>query len=319
MTKYALFSYTTGNIGDEIQSVATSRFLPRIDYFINRDYMNEFQAETDEEIKIIMNGWYSHRPENFPPKQSYLHPLLISMYVDEDSKSLFSSPENRAFFTKHGPVGARSIDTRSYFEGLGVESYLSHCMTLTIQSEPGVKKQDIVLAIDLPNAVYDKLARESVYPVIRMSADINHQYMSPSQRMKVAQYYLYLYQSARFVVTTRLHGTLPCLALGTPVLNIQEQGFEEGRFAGLRELANHMTVEEFLAGACDVNQPLPNPQKHLDIRKELEERCQAFTGFKSEAGYLNGQEVTDFLMDPELVQAIVTGLWSAYQYYGIYR
>lgn len=30
MTKYALFSYTTGNIGDEIQSVAASRFCRRL-------------------------------------------------------------------------------------------------------------------------------------------------------------------------------------------------------------------------------------------------------------------------------------------------
>ncbi|HEM2548508.1 TPA: hypothetical protein U0431_001294 [Streptococcus suis] len=66
MTKYTLFSYTTGNIRDEIQSVAASRFLPQIDYFINRDYMNDFQIDTDDKIKLIMNGWYSHRPENFP-------------------------------------------------------------------------------------------------------------------------------------------------------------------------------------------------------------------------------------------------------------
>lgn len=319
MTKYALFSYTTGNIGDEIQSVATSRFLPQIDYYVNRDYLNEFQYDGEESIKLIMNGWYSHRPENFPLKNEKIDPLLISIFIDDLVQEQFSTEENRAFFKKYGPVGARSGATKDFLESIGVDSYWSGCLTLTIQPEKNVKKQDFVLAIDLPNAVYDKLARESVYPVIRMSADINHQYMSPSQRMKVAQYYLYLYQSARFVVTTRLHGTLPCLAFGTPVLNIQEQGFEEERFAGLRELANHMTVEEFLAGACDVNQPLPNPQKHLDIRKELEERCQDFTGFKSETGYLNGQAVTDFLMDPELVQAMVTGLWSAHQYYGIYR
>ncbi|WP_449449870.1 hypothetical protein [Streptococcus suis] len=77
---------------------------------------------------------------------------------------------------------------------------------MTIQPEKDIAKRDIVLAIDLPNAVYDKLVKESNYPVIRMSADINHQYMSPIQRMKIAQYYLYLYQSARFVVTTRLMG-----------------------------------------------------------------------------------------------------------------
>lgn len=38
MVKYALFSYSTENIGDEIQSIAASRFLPQIDYYINRVY-----------------------------------------------------------------------------------------------------------------------------------------------------------------------------------------------------------------------------------------------------------------------------------------
>ncbi|NQL61245.1 polysaccharide pyruvyl transferase family protein [Streptococcus suis] len=319
MTKYALFSYTTGNIGDEIQSVAASRFLPQIDYYVNRDYLNEFQYDGEESIKLIMNGWYSHRPENFPLKNEKIDPLLISMFIDEPVQEQFSTEENRAFFKKYGPVGARSGATKDFLESIGVDSYWSGCLTLTIQPEKNVKKQDFVLAIDLPNAVFDKLAKESTYPVIRMSADINHQYMTPTRRMKVAQYYLYLYQSARFVVTTRLHGTLPCLALGTPVLNIQEKGFEEGRFAGLRELAHHMTVEDFLSGTYDVNHPLSNPQKHLEIRKQLEERCQAFTGFKNEEGFLNGREVSELLLNPELVQSMVTGLWSAHQYYGIYR
>ncbi len=319
MTKYALFSYTTGNIGDEIQSVAASRFLPQIDYFINRDYMNDFQIDTDDKIKLIMNGWYSHRPENFPLRNEKIEPLLISMFIDEPVQQQFSTEENRAFFTKYGPVGARSGATKDFFDRIGVDSYWSGCLTLTIQPEKDIAKRDIVLAIDLPNAVYDKLVKESNYPVIRMSADVNHQYMTPTRRMKVAQYYLYLYQSARFVVTTRLHGTLPCLALGTPVLNIQEKGFEEGRFAGLRELAHHMTVEEFLSGVYDINNPLPNPQRHLEIRKNLENRCQEFTGFSSSKGFLNGQPLLEFLADPDLIQSVATGLWSAHQQYGIYR
>lgn len=56
-----------------------------------------------------------------------------------------------------------------------MDSYWSGCLTLTIQPEKDIAKRDIVLTIDLPNAVYDKLAKESNYPVIRMSADINHQ------------------------------------------------------------------------------------------------------------------------------------------------
>lgn len=54
--KYALFSYTTGNVGDDIQSVAGSRFLSQVDYYINRDYMQEFQVADEEPIKLIMNG-----------------------------------------------------------------------------------------------------------------------------------------------------------------------------------------------------------------------------------------------------------------------
>lgn len=59
MTKYALFTYSTGNVGDDIQSLAARRFLPQVDYMVNRDYMNDFHLDTDEEIKLIMNGWYS--------------------------------------------------------------------------------------------------------------------------------------------------------------------------------------------------------------------------------------------------------------------
>ena len=319
MTKYALFSYTTGNIGDEIQSVAASRFLPQVDYYINRDYMNDFQATDEEPIKLIMNGWYSHRPENFPLQHEQIDPLLISMYIDGPVKEAFSSPANQAFFKRHEPVGARSQDTKDFLESLGVESYWSGCLTLTLQAEKEIKKQDFILAIDLPNEVFDKVQRESKLPVIRMSADSNHQYMTAERRMKLAKYYLYLYQSARFVITTRLHGTLPCLALGTPVLNIELPGFEEERFRGLRELAHHRTVEEFLQGGYDVNQPLPNPDSFLPIRKALEERCQAFTGFVSPYGFLGEQTLSEFLADPDLIQSFVTGLWSAHHMYGILR
>ncbi len=120
-------------------------------------------------------------------------------------------------------------------------------------------------------------------------------------------------------MTTRLHGTLPCLALGTPVLNLELPNFEPGRFEGLRDLAHHMTVEEFLSKGYDINNPLENSTDYLKIRAELEHRCQKFTGFQSRAGYLNGRPLEQFLNDPELIQSFVTGLWSAHQYYGIYR
>ncbi|HFU3984748.1 TPA: polysaccharide pyruvyl transferase family protein [Streptococcus suis] len=317
MTKFALFEYNTQNIGDEIQSLAALKFLPKIDYYINRDYINYFVPDTDEEIKLIMNGWYTHQPHNFPVKQAQINPLLISMYIVDHIKPIFSSSENIEFFKKYQPVGARSKDTADFLTSLGVDSFFSGCLTLTLQKEETVKKRDYILAVDVPDQVFHKIKSQTDRPVIRLHPYVNHHFMSTSRKMKLAQYFLYLYQSAHSVITTRLHATLPCLALETNVLMLEEPGFDVSRFDGLRELANHMTIQEFLDTEYNVDNPLQNPSTYLPLRENLENRCYEFTGFKSQHGYLNGQAVDEFLHDPELLQNIATGLQAGFLQFGI--
>mgnify|MGYP000943183057 CR=1 FL=1 len=48
------------------------------------------------------------------------------------------------------------------------------------------------------------------------------------ERMAKAEEILTLYQNAKFVITRRLHVTLPCLALETPVLSIVDLKDAEG-------------------------------------------------------------------------------------------
>ncbi|MGU7877016.1 polysaccharide pyruvyl transferase family protein [Streptococcus suis] len=317
MTKYTLFDYNTQNIGDEIQSIAARQFLPRVDYYVNRDYINYFKPDTEEEIKLIMNGWYSHRPDNFPITNPQINPLLISMYVADHVKPMFSSPENIEFFKKHQPVGGRSIDTSDFLTSIGVESYYSGCMTLTLQKEVSVQKRDFILAVNVPDEVYHKIKKQTDRPVIRLHPYVSHRFMSTDRKMKLAQYFLYLYQSAHSVITTRLHATLPCLALETSVLILEEPGFDESRFYSLRELAHHMTIQEFLTSEYDINTPLPNPTTYLKLREDLEKRCLQFTGYKSQHGYLNGQRIDEFLHDPELLQNIATGLHAGFNHFGV--
>ena len=52
---YGLLSYETENIGDEIQSLAAKRFIPKIDLFIDRDKLNKIKS--GKNIKIILNGF----------------------------------------------------------------------------------------------------------------------------------------------------------------------------------------------------------------------------------------------------------------------
>src|SRR5580658_2651462 len=72
--RYALLSYRTDNLGDEIQSIAAEQFLPWIDLRIDRDRLDRRPDGTPDGIKIILNGWYINAPQCWPPG-SFLSPL----------------------------------------------------------------------------------------------------------------------------------------------------------------------------------------------------------------------------------------------------
>lgn len=52
---YSMMGYSTNNIGDDIQSVAASRFFPKIDRFVNRENMWRYNGP---KTKMILNAFY---------------------------------------------------------------------------------------------------------------------------------------------------------------------------------------------------------------------------------------------------------------------
>lgn len=127
--KYALLKYVyTNNIGDEIQSISAKRFLPRVDCYINRDNINEFNDK--ENVKMIINGWFTHNPENWPPQKSNIHPLLISFHITKLYHETLTRPESIRYFKKHEPVGCRDYHTAKLLRDKGVKAYFSGCLTL---------------------------------------------------------------------------------------------------------------------------------------------------------------------------------------------
>ena len=286
--KYGLFKYETENIGDEIQSIAARRFLPSVDAYIDRDRLGEYCP--DEETKIIANGWFMHAPYQWPPKSGKVIPLTVSMYIDQaDSKVLdtFFSDTSIKYLNDHGPVGARDLSTLELLQKHGVESYFSGCMTLTLQRDPSIPKGDFVLAVDVPQSVVEMVQSHTGRSVIHASPyfDAN---MSQDDRFQLAEYFLYLYQSAAAVISTRLHAMLPALALETPVFLVKDRSkYDEKRYAGLAELVNSATDEEYLNdySLFDVDAPKKNPESYLKIRERLIEKAANFTGFDSDSSF----------------------------------
>lgn len=311
--RFALFRYSTENIGDEVQSIAARRFLPRIDEYIDRDQLNNYSF--DSPIALIMNGWYNRNAESWPPAQNAkINPLLISMHVSTKDQSVvksFLSPTSREFLLSNGPVGARDQSTLEFFQKNDIPAYFSGCLTLTLQKDPDIKKQEFILAVDTPPGIAEAMRQRTKRPVIELSV-YHFPFLSNEDRFYVAEYFLFLYQSAAAVVTTRLHAMLPSLALETPVLLIKDnEKYEPKRYGGLENLVRSATIEEFMNDEklFPLDNPTKNPTDYIAVRDGLIERAKAFTGYSNDKTFRT-IDLAQLPTDPRFIRAFAFG-WSS--------
>ena len=113
--KYGLMYYkSTDNIGDDIQTYAAIKFLPHIDYYIDRENLSCFVPDKKEYVSMIMNGWFIHNKLAWPPSP-YINQLLISMHFKSIEKNDVGDMYLRGlggdFLKKYGQVGARDFET----------------------------------------------------------------------------------------------------------------------------------------------------------------------------------------------------------------
>lgn len=286
MAKFALLGYSTNNLGDEVQSLAVRQFLPRVDAVVDREELDTFKA--DEPHHIVLNGWYMHRPERWPPGP-FIKPLITSFHITQMERRAPFERADRAmlrgasaeFLKAHAPIGCRDRNTQRLLEGIGVEAYFSGCATLTLP-KLDVEKTDRVAAVQLPGPAMRTLRRRCKSKIVK--ATHFDRTVGFEVRTRMAEERLRLYASCRNVVTDRLHCALPCLAMGIPVLFVTDAP-DRYRFEGLFELLHAVEMEDFLKGRYDydLNDPPPNKTLHMPIREKLIAQIKDFVA-KAEAG-----------------------------------
>jgi Polysaccharide pyruvyl transferase len=299
--KFGLLQYPdTDNIGDEMQSLAVRQFLPRVDSYIDREAMNGF-VSTDGPAWTVLNGWFCHKPENWPPSE-HITPLILSFHLSPApspwgatgapaTEIILGEPSVR-YLRGFGPVGARDLPTLDLLKKAGIDSYFSGCMTLTLR-RPAVERDDnLVVLCDVPQSVNDHVRRVTDKRV----EIVSHGGLKTSdhhRRFSRAEQLLNVYARASCVVTSR-HGSLPCVAMGTPAFLLDTAPDRE-RFAGLEEFVRHGTTESLISGsaAFDVNQPPPNLDQHLAVRQDLCKRVSSFV-----AAALDGQRPPAYPLSP---------------------
>lgn len=119
------------NIGDYIQAIATRQFVDSIDEYIEQEEADQYFPKDKKRIRLIMNGWFQWRAENWPPSE-YVHPLLVSMHISPLKATQLLSDKGIQFLRQNGPVGCRDTGTMKLLEKYNIPAYFSACMTLTL-------------------------------------------------------------------------------------------------------------------------------------------------------------------------------------------
>ncbi len=282
--KYGLIlNLATDNIGDDIQSYAAAQFLPSIDCVIDRESLDRFD-NSDEPVKAIMNGWYMCDKFNWPPSAD-IDPLWVSVHISEADNfgigEKFLSGPGGEYLRQYAPIGARDESTLKMLRRNGIDAYLSGCLTLTLPRNDSAEKTDEILLVDVDPASEQCIRRhfpEERYISVTHKADPETYRLLPvKERMERANALLRRYQSAKCVITSRLHCALPCLALGTPVLLLYKDEYAS-RMKSFLELLHYSTLDGLNAAlrSYDLTQPPENSTAFLPIREKLIRVCKDF-------------------------------------------
>ena len=123
---YEGFKHT--NIGDYIQSLAAKQFIDSEEIlYHHRDELNS----VEEEAKVILNGWFTHKPENWPPSP-LLRPLFVAFHINTQVYKKLVSEKSIAYFKQHEPIGCRDESTAELLRKKGLDAYFSSCLTTTL-------------------------------------------------------------------------------------------------------------------------------------------------------------------------------------------
>ena len=277
------FSKFGTNLGDETQAIAAEQFLPRWDCYIEHQTLASY-TELAEDIFLIANGYLYCRDKGVFPLGDSLKPLWTSLHIALHSAYLWDNLEKLDYFRPYQPIGCRDFATMRFLQKHNIEAYFSGCLTLTLKRENfnPTKREDILfvdilrkekISLDRPFFKHRQLWGRRI---CNLSQKFNLSFTKKlillkekllgkdiffnrreDYKMGFAHKQLCSCASARFVVTSRLHVALPCLAFGTPVLFVYEKRKEGGdtfctlddpRFGGLLEHVTKIDRDSFYEG-----------------------------------------------------------------------
>lgn len=215
-----------GNIGDDFQGLAARHHLPEAPrHFIDRDRIHQFQSTTP--TTVIMNGWFSANPEAWPPAPS-INPIFVGFHIVDQIKPILK--QHVDYLRRYEPIGTRDNASRDFLRSIGVAAETTYCLTMTFRAREKMPAAGKVMIVDADGIAIPKPLRAGALKLTHVMPPLDYRVTLPC-----AEQLLELYRdTARLVITTRLHAALPCIAMGIPVVYFSDP--RDGRANIVRDI-----------------------------------------------------------------------------------
>lgn len=277
---FILYNYGTKNLGDYMQTLATKHCLDTIfkdaTYtFFDRDMLFNLKNTTGI---CVFQGWYAHK-YYFLPKNNIL-PVFVGTHLAVLGQKLFKKVHSSNAL-RNKEIGCRDNHTVKFCQKLGISSYLSRCLTLTLPKREPKESQNKVFFVDVSEEIMkyipEAVKNDAVFAKQRNVDNIVVQDFE--NNLKMAQNLIGKYKNeARLIITSALHVASPCIAMGIPTILIQTDNEAKLRFGSLDNIMKIHKYKDFKDGLVDFNGYVPDIEElkklliknlELSIKKEL--------------------------------------------------
>lgn len=265
--KYGLlkFSCYKPNLGDYMQLAGIVQAYKRLGIAdediveIERDSLSTYDGEY---VILPMTAAFNanHGVKIFPLSPKII-PIFIGFFTADESVA-----KAIARYEKFGPFGCRDLVTMRMMQKQGVQAYMSGCYSIGFTKRAKTPQNGKVYLCDPPEELIPYIPKEYMEDAVVLP--------KPHRTMKVPGYHkeneemgkeyvknlvAELKENARLVITCRLHMSLPCIAMGIPVVlahKCDSGQMEECRFAGLDKIIRVYKPSEY--ASIDWNPEAPD-------------------------------------------------------------
>jgi hypothetical protein len=230
--KNAVFSFSTPNLGDDVQAIAAALLLPSVDTYVDRDRLDK--TKLSEPHRLIMNSWFAIKRYKAIPNEN-IRPIYFGQCVGRED---LLNPVWISEWKRHQPIGCRDTKSVSTLTSLGIDAHFTGCVTTYMgRFFKAPVSRSGVLFVDVPACVERHIPDDIRTLAVRITNETANPDASPKERFRSAAKLLDALRSAEMVVTRRLHTALPCIGFETPVtVYLNNDPKNRGRFSGSDQL-----------------------------------------------------------------------------------